>query len=575
MTTPSTVETTTINIDGEDVDVPKGTNVIEAVKLVGKGKEVPHYCYHPKLSIAGNCRMCLVEMGMPMRDRATGEAILDEDGTQKIGWMPKPTIGCATNVSPGMHIKTDSPMVKESRNGITEFLLTNHPLDCPICDQAGECRLQEFSAEHGRGYSRFIEQKNVKPKRTRLGPRVMLDDERCILCSRCIRFSKEIAKDDVLGFVDRGTYSTLTCYPGKELENNYSLNTVDICPVGALTSTDFRFKMRVWFLKKINSICTESSVGANTVVWSREGKIYRVTPRRNDFVNDTWMTDSGRALFKSIESDGRLTHYTIDGVPKTIDETVQAAVGFLKSGKVALIGSAQSSVEEQFFHKLIAQHCNATVFLVGHTGEGDGILLSEDRTPNLRGALLNGLIAKIPEQNLNTLAEKIKTGEIDTLFVVNEDITQFGISDELLSKVKIIYQGVHANQTSRVAQIVYPSLSVFEKDGSFVNQNFRLQKFNTAVPGPQGVQADVLTLESTVANLVGEKPTKPLIRQMWEQISATVKHFNGLSWQQINDQGIELDPTPFLELPFVETKNLKFDPIAFQEKHAVGSQNKN
>ena len=131
-----------------------------------------------------------------------------------------------------------------------EFLLVNHPLDCPICDQAGECRLQEFATDYGRGYSRYVERKNVKPKRTRLGPRVTLDDERCILCSRCIRFCQEVANDDVLGFVDRGSYSTLTCFPGKELENNYSLNTVDLCPVGALTSTDFRFKMRVWFLKE-------------------------------------------------------------------------------------------------------------------------------------------------------------------------------------------------------------------------------------------------------------------------------------------------------------------------------------
>ena len=380
----SIVENITINIDGKDIEVPKGINIIEAVKIAGKGNEVPHYCYHPKLSISGNCRMCMVEMGMPMRDRATGEAVLDENGVQKIGWMPKPTIGCATNASPGMHIRTNSEMVKESRNGVTEFLLINHPLDCPICDQAGECKLQEFSAEHGRGYSRFIEQKNVKPKRTKLGSRVTLDDERCILCARCIRFSKEIANDDVLGFVDRGTYSTLTCYPGKELEHNYSLNTVDICPVGALTSTDFRFKMRVWFLKRTNSICTESSVGANTEIWSREGKIYRITPRRNDAVNDTWMTDSGRELFKASESEDRLTHYTIEGVHKSDAETAAAAANLIKGGHVAVVGSAHSTVEEQFFYRLIADRSDAAVTLVHHTGEGDGILLSEDRTPNLQ-----------------------------------------------------------------------------------------------------------------------------------------------------------------------------------------------
>lgn len=567
MTTQSPVETITINIDGKDVDVPKGINVIEAVKIAGKGKEVPHYCYHPKLSIAGNCRMCLIEMGMPMRDRNTGEAVLDEDGKQKISWMPKPTIGCATNASPGMHIKTNSAMVQECRNGITEFLLINHPLDCPICDQAGECRLQEFSAEHGRGYSRFIEQKNVKPKRTRLGPRVMLDDERCILCSRCIRFSKEIAKDDVLGFVDRGTYSTLTCYPGKMLENNYSLNTVDICPVGALTSTDFRFKMRVWFLKKTNSICTESSVGANTVVWSREGKIYRITPRRNDAVNDTWMTDSGRALFKSIESDDRLTHYTIEGVHKSAGETARATADLLKSGKVAVISSAHSSVEEQFFHKMIADRCDAPIFLVAKNGEGDGILLSEDRTPNLRGALIHGLIDKLPETNLDSLAEKINNGGVDTLFIANEDISTVGIASKLLSKVKIVYLGTHANQTSQVADIVCPTLSVFEKDGSFVNQSFRLQKFNAAVPGPRGIQSDVLILEEIAACLAGERPTRPSISQIWEQLAAKVSGFKGLGWQEIAEDGVALDPVPFLELPFVETRNLKFDPDAFKKAH--------
>jgi NADH-quinone oxidoreductase subunit G len=364
MSANGTSEMITINLDGREVEVPKGTNAIEAAKL--HGKEIPHYCYHPKLSIAGNCRMCLIEMGMPMRDRGTGEAILDENGVQKIGWGPKPVIGCATDVSPGMHLRTDSETVKEARNGVTEFLLINHPLDCPICDQAGECRLQEFSADHGRGYSRFIEDKNVKPKRTVLGPRVTLDDERCILCSRCVRFSQEVAKDDVLGFVDRGTYSTLTCYPGKELANNYSLNTVDICPVGALTSTDFRFKMRVWFLKRTNSICTESSVGANTTVWSREGKIYRITPRRNDAVNDTWMTDSGRDYFKPYESEDRLTNYTVDGVHQSPEVAAQAAAKLLAAGSVAVVASPHSTVEEQFILQGIAKQTGAPVSLVKH-----------------------------------------------------------------------------------------------------------------------------------------------------------------------------------------------------------------
>ena len=246
-------------------------------------------------------------------------------GKQKIGWIPRPQIGCSTTVSPGLHVKTQSPLVKECRESVMEFLLINHPLDCPICDQAGECKLQEQATGYGRGYSRFIEQKNVKPKRTRLGPRVMLDDERCILCSRCIRFSQEIAKDDVLGFIDRGSYSTLTCYPGKELANNYSLNTVDICPVGALTSTDFRFKMRVWFLKQADAIDIESSVGANTTVWSREGVIYRLTPRRNYAVNDTWMPDSGRMLSKQVQAADRLKQITVNGTVANLAAATSAA----------------------------------------------------------------------------------------------------------------------------------------------------------------------------------------------------------------------------------------------------------
>src|SRR5689334_706768 len=365
MIAPPKPDLVTVNIDGREIAVPKGTNVIEAARLVGV--DVPHYCYHPKLSVVGNCRMCLIEMGMPAVDPATKAPVIDPTtGKQKINWIPRPQIGCGTNATPGLHIRTNTPMVKDCREGVTEMLLINHPLDCPICDQAGECKLQEHSTAYGRGYSRFVEQKNVKPKRTQLGPRVTLDDERCILCSRCIRFSKEIAKDDVLGFIDRGSYSTLTCYPGKQLENNYSLNTVDICPVGALTSTDFRFKMRVWFLKETNSIDTESSVGANTVVSSREGVIYRITPRRNDAVNDTWLADSGRVLYKQVKADDRLTSVKVNGVESALDIAVNAAAEIFKAnaGAISVVGSGRSSVEEQFLTKKLADALKASTHLV-------------------------------------------------------------------------------------------------------------------------------------------------------------------------------------------------------------------
>jgi len=547
-----------IFVDGQSVKVPPGINAIEAAKVAGK--EIPHYCYHPKLSVVGNCRMCLMEMGTPMRDRETGESIMEEDGSQKIGWIPKPVIGCSTTISPGMHIKTESDLVKDCQEGVMEFLLVNHPLDCPICDQAGECSLQEFAMDYGRGYSRYTERKNVKPKRTRLGPRVTLDDERCILCSRCIRFGQEIADEDVLGFIDRGSFSTLACHPNHELDHNYSLNTVDICPVGALTSTDFRFKMRVWFLKETPSICTESSIGANTIAWSREGGIHRITPRRNDAVNDTWMTDSGREYYKQVEAESRLNQFQIDGNTADASAAIQEAARLLDSGKTAVVASGQQSVEEQYLTKKIADHLGAPVYMARHWDEGDGLLLSEDRTPNTRGALLTGLTTTLPQETLSRLAAKMDSGEIDTLLVVGEDLASLGINTEQITKANLLFLGTQGNATSEAANVLLPGLTVFEKNGSFVNLNFRLQKFQQAVPGPAGLIPDIMLLGKLLSKLTGnDTPTN--INSVWEELSSENPAFTGISFANIPTEGQELDGSAYTQLDFPETKSLKFEPV--------------
>jgi len=550
----------TVNIDGKEIAVPKGTNVIEAAKLVGV--EIPHYCYHPKLTIVGNCRMCLIEMGMPAVDPATKAPVMDPaTGKQKINWIPRPQIGCGTNASPGLHIRTNTPMVKDCREGVTEMLLINHPLDCPICDQAGECKLQEHSTAYGRGYSRFVEQKNVKPKRTELGPRVTLDDERCILCSRCIRFSKEIAKDDVLGFIDRGSYSTLTCYPGKQLENNYSLNTVDICPVGALTSTDFRFKMRVWFLKQTPSLDPESSVGANTEVWSREGVIYRITPRQNDTVNDTWMTDSGRLLYKQVRAADRLLAPALNGLPTAPEMALKGANDLLKAGAVAIVGSGRSSVEEQFLTRKLAEALKVSALIVSRVGSGDGLLLSSDRNPNVRGALVTGLVSALPAQKLTSLAADIDAGKVKTVLSVGEDLTATGLTAAQLAKVSVIYLGSHKNATSDAAKVVIPTLTIFEKSGSFVNQQFRLQKFAQAVPGPAGVAADLATLGNLVS-FASRVVTPSDLAGLWAVIAAEVKPLAGLAHASLPPTGHQLDATAWAGLPFCEGETLHFKPAA-------------
>jgi NADH-quinone oxidoreductase subunit G len=569
---PKPADLVTVNIDGREIAVPRGTNVIEAARQLGI--EIPHYCYHPKLSVSGNCRMCLIEMGTPAVEPTTRQPILDPaTGKPRINWMPKPQIGCFTPATAGLHIRTDSPLVKECREGVTEFLLINHPLDCPICDQAGECRLQEHSTAYGRGYSRFVEQKNVKPKRTALGPRVTLDDERCILCSRCIRFCREIAKDDVLGFVDRGSYSTLTCYPGRKLENNYSLNTVDICPVGALTSTDFRFKMRVWFLKATPSIDAESSAGVNSEVWSREGVIYRITPRRNDEVNDTWMADSGRALYRQVRAADRLVETRIDGKSTSFEATLAAAAAILKeSGNqkseienrkstLAVVGSGRSSVEEQFLTRKLVDALKAPAWLVGRVGEGDGLLISADRNPNVRGALVTGLIKTLPTSQLTDLAAAIDAGQVRTVFSVGEDLVAAGLTGAQLAKVAVVYLGTHRNATSDAARIVLPTLTVFEKSGTFINQQFRLQKFAKAVPGPSGVADDLATL-AALAAAAGGPAVAGDPDALWAALAAEVKQLAGVAFASLPATGLLLDGSAFAALPFPEGESLHFKPAA-------------
>ena len=365
-----------VQIDGVWHQFPKGTRVIEACEQAGS--YVPRYCYHKKLSSPGNCRMCLVEMGFP-KPGPDRKPELGADGKPIINWMPRPQISCAQDVAEGMGIRTNSPLVKECQRGVMEFLLINHPLDCPICDQAGECRLQEFSVDFGTSASRFLENKVKKPKNVVLGPRVTLDDERCILCSRCIRFCQEIAHDDVLGFVDRGSYTVLTAHPGKRLENNYSLNTVDICPVGALTSTDFRFKMRVWFLKETKSICTSCATGCNTIIGTREDVVYRQTPRDNDAVNSSWMCDYGRLNFYYLEPDNRLLEPQVrlgnklaatdwkTAIDRTASELTQVG-----GSEIAIVASARMTNEELWLTLQLAKSLGVQwIDIVPRRGESD------------------------------------------------------------------------------------------------------------------------------------------------------------------------------------------------------------
>lgn len=542
-----------IKVDGKTVSVPRffpdplsgkpvPTTMIQACSIAKV--DVPHYCYHPKLPVAGNCRMCLVEFGTPALgpDR---KPLLNPDGTPKIAKSPRPAIACATPISPGLEIYTTTPGVVEMRRGVLEFLLINHPLDCPICDQAGECKLQEYSVEYGQAESRFAEEKVHKPKQVLLGPRIVLDDERCILCSRCIRFTRDIAGDDALGFINRGSYTTLTRYPGSAFDNNYTLNTVDLCPVGALTSRDFRFKMRVWFLKETKSVCTSCATGCNIVIGSREGKIYRYEPRENDAVNSCWMCDYGRLNYKWIGRSDRLTQVLVRRAGHDPEETswsealrqIAEKLRAAPPGSVGLVASARQTNEELYLLKRIGDRLQAVMDSVPRPGESDRLLLSADRNPNSQGARLIGLAGPELGANLPQIISGIKEGTIRTLIVFGEELTRHGLDASLLSRLDLlVVSDILPNPTTALAHYLLPGCAHAEKRGTFTNLKGRVQKFQQAVD-PRGLaRPEWEFLDELQATLAGTTPSGN-IESLFNRMSGEVPAFAGLTWAGLKDLG--------------------------------------
>jgi NADH-quinone oxidoreductase subunit G len=546
---PPPVEKIKVKVDGKEVEVPRTspdplsgkpipTTMIQACAVAHV--DVPHYCYHPKLPVAGNCRMCLVEFGTPAMgpDR---KPILNPDGTSKISKSPRPAIACATPIAPGMEIYTNTPAVKQMRQGVLEFLLINHPLDCPICDQAGECKLQEYSVDYGQSESRFVEAKVHKPKRLELGPRIVLDDERCILCTRCIRFTKDIVGDDALGIVNRGSYNTLTAYPGKQFDNNYTLNTVDICPVGALTSKDFRFQMRVWFLKETKSVCTSCATGCSIIIGSREEKVYRYEPRENEAVNACWMCDFGRLNYKWIGSEARLLELQGTKV-KAPDwsaclKEISASLSKASPGSVAIVASARQTNEELYLISKLAKKFNAQTDSVPRLGEGDKLLLNSDRNPNSAGARLMGIAAEPMGSNLPKIAEGIRTGTIKSLFVFGEDVTRHGIGSDLLSKLDLlVVSDILPNATTKIAHYLLPGCAHAEKRGTFTNTKGRVQKFMKAIEPRGRARPEWEFLHELVFNVTGQDGYFS-IEGLFNQMAKEVPAFNSLTWAGLGDTG--------------------------------------
>lgn len=460
-----------INIDGNEIEFKQGQTIIEAAK--DNGIDIPHFCWHPKLSVSGNCRMCLVEVEK----------------------MPKLVIACATVAADGMVVHTESDKAISARNAVMEFLLINHPLDCPICDEAGECKLQDYAYKHSVGESRFVEEKVHKDKRVELGPNVMFDGERCISCSRCIRFCEEIAKNPQLTFVKRGDRVTISTYPGEKLDNPYSMNVVDICPVGALTNKDFRFKSRVWDMSHTNSICNGCARGCNIEIWVRNNQILRLVPRHNEEVNSYWMCDHGRLnTFKFVNSDDRVDgpHLRVEGMLARVgwDEAYASAASRLKvfgKDEIAVIGSAYATFEDNFIVAKFAKSVIGTGNLdfIRHINPsfGDDILKIEDVAPNSKGTELAGVQPSKNGMDFSKIVKAINDGKIKALYVLEDDLlNDHPELENVFAKLDLlIIHATNFNKTSQLADIVFPASTYTEKNGTYINFNGRIQRLRPAV----------------------------------------------------------------------------------------------
>lgn len=465
-----------IIIDGKSFEYEGRPRLLQFA--MDNGVEIPYFCYHPAMSTPTNCRMCLVEVGFPAFDPVTKQPILDEKGEPKINWGRKPATACNQDLSNGMVVRTHktSEVVEKAQKGVLEYMLTNHPLDCPICDQAGECPLQIWTYKYGPEGSRFQEMKVHKPKRIELGPNVVLDAERCINCTRCVRFTEEISKTNQLTIVNRGEKNYPSCAPGESFTDAYSMNTIDLCPVGALTSRDFRFDARVWEMAYTPGIDMNDSTGTNIDVWVRDNKVMRITPRFNAEVNQYWMPDAYRLNIAQY-NENRISGIHLKGrTPVAFEEGLKHAAAFLKGKheeKTWFFGSPYASLESNLaLRDLAAKSGEHKVYYVPHivSGSGDNWLMQEDKTPNAAACEKLGFIAMPAEE----LRHHLEHHKIKAMVSLENDVV-FGELGALFAGVRLMTFGTQWQSGHDHAEIVLPAATSIEAEGTYINYKGKAQ----------------------------------------------------------------------------------------------------
>jgi len=515
-------------IDGKEIEVPPGTTVLQA--SLDNGIHIQHFCWHPDLPIDGNCRTCMVE----------------------IEKMPRVQIACNTVVTEGMVVQTKSPKADAAARSALELLLINHPIDCPVCDQAGECYLQDNYMRYGLHESKVeVEDKVRKRKVQDLGP-IMLDAERCVLCTRCTRFEEHVTGTNSLQFKNRGDHKEIGTYEGRPITHGYAGNLADVCPVGALLSHDFRFKMRVWFLKEHESVCAGCSTGCNLYVDERDGEVQRFRPRRNPDVNKSWICDIGRYSYKAIGDDTRVSGARARGATTWEGASVSEALDIVATrleaagSAAAFVASPQGSNEDLFaFRRLAEARGGLFDFRVGDPQlrtqkRSDDVLLREDRNPNTQGCVDLGL----GKSGVGAILSACERGEVKALVLQGPELLRMPEAGAALAKVPfVVVMATHEGPELDRAHLVLPAAMWAEDEGTFTNYQRRVQRFRRAVP-PVGDAQPRWELAAGLLQRLGKPLGASSPREIFALLSQSSADHAGLDYRAIGPAGRVLGAPP-------------------------------
>ena len=522
----------TFHIDDREIAFEPGDTIIRAAERAGL--EIPHYCWHPGLSIAANCRMCLVELLPPPGRKAVTLDVLrwDPDRGQYVKEQkPKLVPACQQPAAEGMRVRSDSSdHVVRARAAVQELLLLNHPVDCPICDQAGECKLQDYWLSYGANKKRMPDEPVHKPKAVVFGPHIVYDAERCIVCTRCVRVCDELAKDPVLSVAQRGNLNEITVSPGRQLDHNYSLMTEMVCPVGALTAQEFRFKARVWFLRSAKSVCVGCATGCNsfTDYDPRNSEVYRYRPRENQAVNKYWMCDAGMLDYQRIHKARVLE-------PSVGSETVPRKSALAKAASLltdvpgqtlAIVLGAEFSQEDNVALLALGKSLHAAAYFEAGRppGDADGILMSADKNPNSAGVRQLLGVNLLPIEELSTC---LKSGRLTHIVILGATLKDDATNEQLKADTRAVRIVLTSHQGSLVdgAQVVLPVTCWAEAEGTYVNAQGLAQVSEQATL-PVGLALPAYKWIAHLARAIGRNvPTQTLadVRALLRR-EASAKH---------------------------------------------------